>query len=389
MICKLAMEDGTVFTGRGLGATGTRAGEVVFNTSMMGYQEILTDPSYCGQIVTMTFPMIGNYGVNAEDFESARPFLSGFVVREACEHPSNYRSTATLAEALQRFGVIGISGVDTRAITRRTRIHGALRGVISTEVLDDAELVRMARAASPMSGANLVDAVAVREVREWTEPLWHPQGGSVARVASSAARPPAHSHVVAIDCGIKSNILRWLREAGVKVTVVPADASAGRIRELKPTALLIGNGPGDPAAVTQTIQTLRELLGKVPALGICLGHQMVGLALGAETYKLRFGHHGGNQPVLNRPAGRVEITAQNHGFAVEEASLKRVGGQVTHVNLNDGSVEGFVHPDRQVLCVQFHPEAGPGPNDAAYLFRRFVERVSDGRPIDADMLAAV
>lgn len=386
MICKLALEDGTIFTGRSFGATGTRTGEVVFNTSMTGYQEIFTDPSYCGQIVTMTFPLIGNYGVNPQDFESTKPFLSGFVVREVCDRPSNYRAKHSLPEFLEQFGIIGIEGVDTRAITRRTRIHGALRGVISTEILDDLELVRMARAAQSMEGANLVDSVMTPQTRGWDEALWKPDVPGPSPLELPATGGPTRAHVVAVDCGIKSNILRYLREQGVRVTVVPADAPPGQIRDLAPDGLLIGNGPGDPAAVTSTIATLRELIGRYPIFGICLGHQMLGLALGAKTYKLKFGHHGGNQPVLNKPANRVEITAQNHGFAVDADTLEQVGGVVTHINLNDHSVEGYVHPDKQVLCVQFHPEAGPGPHDAGYLFKNFIERITAHKPIDAEML---
>lgn len=382
MICKLALQDGSIFSGRAFGATGTKSGEVVFNTSMTGYQEVFTDPSYCGQIVTMTFPLIGNYGVNPQDSESTQPFLSGFVVKEVCPQPSNYRATQSLPDFLAATGVIGIAGVDTRAITRRTRIHGALGGVISTEILDDRELLRLARAAGPMTGANLVDAVVIHKTRTWDEPLWKPDGELHAPAAGAE-----RAHVVAVDCGIKSNILRYLRESGVRVTVVPANTPAARIRELKPDGLLIGNGPGDPAAVTDTIATLRELIGRYPIFGICLGHQMLGLALGAKTYKLKFGHHGGNQPVLNKASNRVEITAQNHGFAVDPASLEQVGGVVTHVNLNDQSVEGYIHPDKQVVCVQFHPEAGPGPHDASYLFERFVERVTQRKPLDMAMLA--
>ncbi|GMU80488.1 MAG: carbamoyl-phosphate synthase small chain [Planctomycetota bacterium] len=381
MICKLALEDGTVFTGESFGATGTRTGEVVFNTSMTGYQEIFTDPSYCGQIVTMTFPLMGNYGVNEEDFESARPFLSGFVVKELPARPSNFRSTASLPDFCRKHGVIGIAGIDTRALTRRIRIHGALRGVISTEIKDEKELVRMAMAAPSMVGANLVEQVASREPAEWAQPLWLPESEAHKPVTTRT------THVVALDCGIKHNILRNLYDLGCRVTIAPADATAEQIRALKPDGILAGNGPGDPAAVTGTVETLRSLIGEVPIFGICLGHQVLALALGARTYKLRFGHHGANLPVLNSPAGRVEITSQNHGFAVDIESLEAVGGTVTHINLNDGSLEGYLHREKRVMCVQFHPEASPGPHDAGHLFRKFVSVVKGEREIEPDLLA--
>lgn len=374
MIGKLALEDGTILTGQSFGAPGTCAGEVVFNTAMTGYQEVFTDPSYCGQIVTMTFPLIGNYGINAEDYESVRPFLSGVVVKELPRRPSNYRSVMPLAAFLQKLGIVGLCDVDTRALTRRIRTAGALRGVLSTEIADEIELVRLAQSSPMMSGANLIGQVAAPETRVWSEAL------------DSASRP-APMHVVVIDCGIKRNILRHLAGVAQRVTVVPGLVDAARIRELRPDALVIGNGPGDPAAVTETAAAIRELIGDLPMLGVCLGHQLLALALGAKTYKLSFGHHGANLPVRNEPAGRVEITSQNHGFAVERGSLERVGGQVTHVNLNDGSVEGFAHPTCGVAAVQFHPEASPGPHDASYVFAHFVECVAKGRPVDADVFS--
>jgi carbamoyl-phosphate synthase small subunit len=392
-ICKLALEDGTVFTGEAFGATGTQVGEVVFNTALTGYQEVFTDPSYCGQIVTMTFPLIGNYGVNPDDFEAGAPHLSGFVVKELPRRPSNYRSTAALGAFLRDLGVIGIAGVDTRALTRRLRVHGALRGVLSTEILHDVKLVDLAATAPAMAGANLVERVAPHDVCAWQEPLWtFPQPGDAPvrhghREPAHQAPAPGALRVVVLDCGIKRNILRHLVSCGGDVTVAPADADAGAVRELRPQALVVSNGPGDPAAVTKTIATLREFVGKVPVLGICLGHQMLGLALGAETYKLRFGHHGANVPVLNVPANRVEITSQNHGFAVGRKSLEQVGGVVTHVNLNDQSLEGFAHPDRQVLALQFHPEASPGPHDSEHVFRRFLAAVRAGKPIGPQTFA--
>jgi carbamoyl-phosphate synthase small subunit len=374
MIAKLALEDGTVFTGHAVGATGTRSGEVVFNTAMTGYQEVFTDPSYCGQIVTMTFPLQGNYGVNSEDLESGRTHLSGVVLKELPRRPSNHRATRGLAEFLAECGICGIVGVDTRALTRRIRVHGALRGALSTEVGDDLALVQLARAAPPMAGANLVQSVVPSEPAVWSEPLWNPLDAD--RQSPTTGNRQSSCHVVAIDCGIKHNILRHLVTAGCRVTTVPANAPAARIRELRPDGLLVGNGPGDPAAVSDTIATLRTLRGQLPMFGICLGHQLLALALGAQTYKLRFGHHGANLPVLNRQTGRVEVTSQNHGFAVEVESLERAGGTATHINLNDGTLEGFVHRDLGIMAVQYHPEASPGPHDASYLFREFAEAVA-------------
>ncbi len=395
-VAKLALEDGTVFTGLAVGASGTRAGEVVFNTAMTGYQEVFTDPSYCGQIVTMTFPLLGNYGVNAEDFESTRLHLSGVVFKELPRRPSNFRATLSLPEYLEKNDVVGVVGIDTRALARRIRIEGALRGVLSTEIRDDLELVRRAQAVEPMSGANLVTRVTSSERTGVGPAVPLPRREGAGGGFSSQPDDPHPTlplggggtlkcHIVALDCGIKHSILRRLSEQHCRVTTVPATASAGDIRDLKPDGLLIGNGPGDPAAVTQTIATLRELLGTMPMLGICLGHQLLALALGATTYKLRFGHHGANVPVINHPAGRVEITSQNHGFAVDLPSLERVGGTATHMNLNDGSLEGFAHQDRQVAAVQFHPEANPGPHDAAHIFAAFVRAVATRQPLGADV----
>jgi carbamoyl-phosphate synthase small subunit len=380
MIAKLALEDGTVFAGHGVGAGGTCAGEVVFNTALTGYQEVFTDPSYCGQIVTMTFPLQGNYGMNPDDFESSRPHLSGVVLKELAQRPSNYRATVSVSEFLAQHGIIGLSGVDTRAVTRRIRAEGALRGVLSTEVHDEIELVRLARACAPMIGANHVATVTPNEIGTWDEPLWRFPSDPEAAASTGC-------HVVVIDCGIKHNILRHLASCGCRVTVVPACSDAAQILELAPDGLLVSNGPGDPAAVTDTVGLLRALLGQVPILGICLGLQLLAIALGADTYKLRFGHHGTNVPVLNRRVGRVEITSQNHGFAVDAASLERVGGVVTHVNLNDDTLEGFVHRDHRLLAVQFHPEASPGPHDARYVLERFVNAVADGKLVDVDCLA--
>ena len=365
-VAKLALEDGTVFTGRAFGAAGTAQGEVVFNTSMTGYQEILTDPSYKGQIVTMTYPLIGNYGINREDTESRGPHVAGFVVKELSPVHSNWRADESLDDYLKRNNVVGIEGIDTRALTRKLRITGSMNGVLSTELIDDdAQLVARAKAVPDMSGSDWVRAVKPTNSYSWDQDQGVWQLGEVARGDGL--------HVVALDCGAKHNILRHLTERGVKVTVLPPDATVDQILQHKPDGLFVSNGPGDPAAVDYAIRSLRGAMAKVPTFGICLGHQLLGLAMGATTYKLKFGHRGGNQPVKNLDTGRVEITSQNHGFAVDRKSLEAKGGVVTHVNLNDDTVEGFRHKDLPVFSVQYHPEASPGPHDAAYLFDAFVE----------------
>jgi carbamoyl-phosphate synthase small subunit len=377
---KLALEDGTVLTGRAFGSPGTRLGEVVFTTCLTGYQEILTDPSYAGQIVTMTYPLIGNYGINQEDLESARPAVAGFIVKELSRRPSNFRATGPLADWLAQYNIIGIEGVDTRALTRKIRVQGAMNGCLSTEVLDDVELVRMARSCPKMLGLNLVDAVAPTQPYSWSD-------GYNSPFAIEHRRRPARFSVVAIDCGAKRNILRNLVEAGCKVTVVPPAWSADHVRDLKPDGVFVSNGPGDPAAVTHTIAVLKDLIGRVPIFGICLGHQMLGLAVGATTFKLKFGHRGGNQPVMNLKTGRVEITSQNHGFAVDTASLEKAGCVPTHINLNDKTLEGFTAPDRCMYAVQYHPEASPGPHDATYLFDLFTTMMSTGHSPTAEEMA--
>jgi carbamoyl-phosphate synthase small subunit len=375
---KLALEDGTVFTGRGFGHLGTTEGEVVFNTSMTGYQEILTDPSYKGQIVTMTYPLIGNYGINRQDVESRQPHVAGFVINELAPLHSNYRADMSLQEYLRQNRIIGIEGIDTRALTRKLRISGAMRGVLSTELLDDAALVARARAAQEMAGADWVQAVKPCEPYDWDQDQGEWRLGRVERGDGL--------HVVALDCGAKHNILRHLIERGVRVTVLPPDTTADEILRHRPDGLFISNGPGDPAALEYAVRPIREVLDKLPIFGICLGHQLLGRAVGASTYKLKFGHRGGNQPVKNLDTGRVEITSQNHGFAVDQQSLESHGGVVTHVNLNDGTVEGFRHAKLPVFSVQYHPEASPGPHDAAYLFDAFVEMMKTRRPPTTERL---
>ena len=380
-LCKLALEDGTVYTGHAFGASGTQAGEVCFNTSLMGYQEILTDPSYAGQIVTMTYPLIGNYGTTEEDLESVRPHVRGFVIKELTPRTSNFRSTLALEAFLQKHNVIGIEGVDTRAITRKLRIDGAMRGAISTEILDDAKLVAAARAWSGLVGEDMVKTVAPVESSQW-------QRGFESGFAMAGRTPAKRYKVVALDCGMKHNILRNLVEIGCDVTVMPPTSPAGAILEQKPDGVFISNGPGDPEPVGYAVDALKGLIGKTPIFGICLGHQLLSLALGAETYKLKFGHRGGNQPVINLATRRVEITSQNHGFAVETKSLEKVGGTPTHENLNDKTLEGFMHKDQPIFSVQYHPEASPGPHDATYLFDCFVDMMDTGRAPTAEHMAA-
>lgn len=377
----LALEDGAFFVGEAFGHRGTQSGEAVFNTALSGYQEVLTDPSYCGQIVTMTSPHIGNYGVNDEDLESAVPHVAGFVVRERASIASNQRASESLDSYLERHRVVGISGVDTRALTRRLRTRGAMRAVITSEVKDPGECVRLARESPSMVGLDLVTQVAPKQSTEWN-------AGLDATFTPSRRAAVGARHVVAIDCGMKRNILRHLVDAGCRVTVVPPILPAGDMLDLRPDGLFISNGPGDPAAVTHVIETVRSLLGRLPIFGICLGHQLLGLALGAETFKLKFGHRGVNHPVKHVETGRVEITSQNHGFAVDKASLERRGGVTTHVNLNDGTLEGFVHTDKPILAIQYHPEAAPGPHDATYLFDCFLTMMATGRCVTRTDVAA-
>ena len=368
---KLALEDGTVFTGVSFGASGEVDGEVCFNTSMTGYQEILTDPSYRGQIVTMTYPEIGNYGINDEDFESLKPHLAGFVVRNYSSLASNFRSNGKLEEFLRRWNIPAISGIDTRALVRRTRQMGALRGVLSTVDLDDDRLIAKAKASPGLVGRDLVREVMPTIPREWHDRLspWAKLDSGVARVTSAPADGP---HVVALDYGMKWNIARHLFDMGCRVTIVPGTATADEVLALKPDGIFLSNGPGDPEPLTYAIETIRGVLGNAPVFGICLGHQLLSLACGAQTFKLKFGHRGANQPVQNIDTGRIEITSQNHGFAVAEDSLP-TSLEVTHLNLNDRTIEGIRHRKLPAFSVQYHPEASAGPHDSDYLFQKFRE----------------
>ncbi|MHB8172061.1 MAG: glutamine-hydrolyzing carbamoyl-phosphate synthase small subunit [Thermincolia bacterium] len=347
----LVLEDGTIFTGRAFGAIGETLGEVVFNTGMTGYQEILTDPSYCGQIVTMTYPLIGNYGINEEDFESKNPFVRGFVVREHCSKPSNWRSNNTLEDYLEQNGIMGLAGVDTRALTRRLRNAGAMKGMLTTNEEEVAQLVAKVQTSPGVFGPELVKQVTTSEV-------YHLPGDG--------------PRVVVLDLGAKENIIRSLKSYDCDLTVVPASTTLQEILSLNPQGIMLSNGPGDPNDVPYAIDTVAQLLDKIPVFGICLGHQIIGLALGGSTYKLKFGHRGSNHPVQDLRTGRVYITAQNHGFAIDKESLKGKDVEITHLNLNDGTIEGIRHRKLPVFSVQYHPEAAPGPEDSGYLFGEFL-----------------
>ena len=372
----LALEDGLVLSGRSFTGPGEAKGEVVFNTSMTGYQEVLTDPSYKGQIVTMTYPLMGNYGVNPEDVESRDIQVEGFIVKEYHAHPSNWRAKGDLAHYLRAAGKLGVEGFDTRAITKRLRTVGAMRGLISTEDLDPARLVRRVREEVPeMTGLDLVPLVTCAQPYWWGEGSEAGGRGPQSPVPDLASlwRQRTGRKVVVYDFGVKFNILRSLAARGLQVLVVPATTPAAAVLALNPDGIVFSNGPGDPAAVTYGIEAVRQCLGQVPTFGICLGHQLMGLALGGRTFKLKFGHRGANQPVKNRLTGRVEITSQNHGFAVDLTSIPDPEVELTHVNLNDGTLEGLRHPKLAAFSVQYHPEASPGPHDAHYLFDEFLK----------------
>ncbi len=359
----LALSDGTVFEGLSFGSTGEVSAEVCFNTAMTGYQEILTDPSYKGQIVTMTYPHIGNYGINSEDVESRCPWVEGFIVKENCPSPSNWLSEKSLHDYLLENNIVGIKGIDTRALTILIRDKGAMSGVISTEDLDAKSLVEKARAHPTLVGKDLVRSVTTDKVYKWDEPLWSLDD-------TNETKPQKKYKVVAFDYGIKLNILRSLVTHGFDVTVVPATTSAEEVLKMAPDGVFLSNGPGDPEPVDYATETVKNLIGKLPIFGICLGHQIISLALGGKSFKLKFGHRGANQPVKDLSTGKVEITSQNHGFAIDADSMKGLA-EITHINLNDNTVEGLASEDKSFFSVQYHPESSPGPHDSRYLFKRF------------------
>ena len=371
MEARLTLEDGRTFPCRSFTGPGEASGEVVFNTSMTGYQEVLTDPSYSGQMVTMTYPLVGNYGVNPEDVESARIQVAAFLVKEYQPFPSNYRSTQSLADYLKAQGVLGVEGLDTRALTRHLRNGGAMRAIISTTDLDPASLKRRANALPSMVGMDLARDVSTAVPYRWTDGRPDLLAGDLKLDAGVWRQRGERPSVVALDFGLKYNIARCLERVGFEVIVLPATTGPSSIMAMAPDGIFLSNGPGDPEPVAYGIDTTRELLGRLPVFGICLGNQILGLALGGRTYKLKFGHRGANQPVKNLDTGRVEITSQNHGFAVDMQSLGRDTVEVTHINLNDNTVEGIRHRRLPAFAVQYHPEASPGPHDAAYLFDQF------------------
>jgi carbamoyl-phosphate synthase small subunit len=363
----VALEDGTIFEGESFTGPGEALGEIVFNTGMTGYQEILTDPSYKGQIVTMTYPLIGNYGINPDDMESARIQPEAMLVKEYNAIPSNFRSTTTLAAFLQEYGILGVEGIDSRALTKHIRQAGAMKGIVSTKTTDPEQLVKMAKDSKGLVGRDMVREVTCRKPYGWS------QTGSPSEGDGFSTADSGKYKVVAIDYGLKYNQLRILAEKGCSLQVVPAGTGPDAILGLEPDGIFLANGPGDPAGVEGVVETVRELLGKKPIFGICLGHQILGLAYGGTTFKLKFGHRGSNQPVKDLETGHIEITSQNHGFCVDLDSLAPDEVELTHVNLNDGSLEGMKHKKHPAFSVQYHPENAPGPHDSLYLFDRFIE----------------
>ncbi|MHC4242930.1 MAG: glutamine-hydrolyzing carbamoyl-phosphate synthase small subunit [Planctomycetota bacterium] len=362
----LLLEDGTVFKGTSFGARGQKCGEVVFNTSMTGYQEILTDPSYNEQIITMTYPLIGNYGTNKDDWESRESFARGFIVKENCDYPSNWRNQLTLSNYLKFHSIVGLEGIDTRALVRHIRIAGAMKGIISSTEFGIMGLKKKLQKYPGLVGRDIVKDVTVKKPYDWDK-------GVIDVLNDAECKPEKKYKVVAFDFGIKLNILRLLRSYGCDVYVVPAGTSAKEVLTRKPDGVFFSNGPGDPAPVCYAVETVRKLLGKVPIFGICLGHQILSLALGAKTYKLKFGHRGANHPVKNLKTKKIEITSQNHGFCVDMDSLDEKAVELTHLNLNDNTVEGIRCEEKRAFSVQYHPEASPGPHDSNYLFDDFIQ----------------